>query len=136
MACRAAQPPGISLERRTHIKTAHPRVGKVSGNRKPSQSHRKSLLTDSACLPGFLTGPGQECPEVSRRPSSWRRLSGEPSLLFHSFESPYTPPHLLQKPAGRQRCVSVSLRSEVNELCRTRPSDFSLSPLPASYRGG
>ncbi|KAJ8278883.1 hypothetical protein COCON_G00059490 [Conger conger] len=53
-------PPGMPLERGTHGKAAaHPRVCKVGGNRKQSQSHRKSLLTESPCLPGFLTGPGQ-----------------------------------------------------------------------------
>ncbi|KAG9350570.1 hypothetical protein JZ751_024459 [Albula glossodonta] len=57
---QSESPPGMSLERRTHIKTAHlSRVCKVGGNRKQSQSHRKSLLTDSPCVPGFLTGPGQ-----------------------------------------------------------------------------
>ncbi|CAB1324356.1 unnamed protein product [Coregonus sp. 'balchen'] len=57
---QSESPPGMSLERRTPIKITHPSVCKVGLQiRKQSQSHRKSQLSDSPCLPGFLTGPGQ-----------------------------------------------------------------------------
>ncbi|CAB1331478.1 unnamed protein product, partial [Coregonus sp. 'balchen'] len=56
---QSESPPGMSLKRRIPIKATHPSVCKVGvQGRKQSQSHRKSQLSDSPCLPGFLTGPG------------------------------------------------------------------------------
>ncbi|KAJ8363146.1 hypothetical protein SKAU_G00119770 [Synaphobranchus kaupii] len=56
---QSESPPGMILERGSHIlKPVHPGACKMGGGRKQSQSHRKSLLTDSAPLPGFLNGPG------------------------------------------------------------------------------
>lgn len=55
----SAQPSGMPHEQRTHMKVAHPSLCKMaSGNRKQPQSHRKSLLTESPCLPDFLSGSG------------------------------------------------------------------------------
>ncbi|KAG5847838.1 hypothetical protein ANANG_G00130450 [Anguilla anguilla] len=52
--------PGMILERWSHVLTpVHPGACKMAVGRKQSQSHRKSLLADSAPLPGFLTGSGQ-----------------------------------------------------------------------------
>ena len=59
----ATQPSGTALEHAgTLIKTGPPGACKMAGglNRKQSQSHRKSLLSDSSPgLPGFLSGSRQ-----------------------------------------------------------------------------